>query len=197
MCFTSRSVCFALAAFVWSIALTETLGAHGVSPLAPKKTTSILINNVRIFDGVSDTVKRGNLLIAGSKIKRISSDPITAPASSTIIDGGGRVLMPGLTDAHWHMTVAANTMDNLQQADTGLMYANTVAEARRTLLRGFTAIRDMAGPMFGIKAAIDRGVVPGPRVYPSGGAHLADGRTRGLRAAVRTAVHDWRSTVAP
>jgi imidazolonepropionase-like amidohydrolase len=168
MCFTSRSVCFALAAFVWSIALTETLGAHGVSPLAPKKTTSILINNVRIFDGVSDAVKRGNLLIAGSKIKRISSDPITAPAGSTIIDGGGRVLMPGLTDAHWHMTVAANTMDNLQQADTGLMYANTVAEARRTLLRGFTAIRDMAGPMFGIKTAIDRGVVPGPRVYPSG-----------------------------
>jgi len=48
------------------------------------------------------------------------------------------------------------------------MYANTVAEARRTLMRGFTTVRDMAGPTFGIKRAIDAGVIPGPRVYPSG-----------------------------
>jgi imidazolonepropionase-like amidohydrolase len=48
------------------------------------------------------------------------------------------------------------------------MYANTVAEAQRTILRGFTTVRDMAGPTFGIKTAIDTGVIPGPRVYPSG-----------------------------
>jgi imidazolonepropionase-like amidohydrolase len=48
------------------------------------------------------------------------------------------------------------------------MYANTVAEARRTLLRGFTTVRDTGGPSFGIKEAIDIGVIPGPRVYPSG-----------------------------
>lgn len=47
--------------------------------------------------------------------------------------------MPGLTDAHWYMKMATNTMADLEQADTGLMYANTVAEAHRTLLRGFTA----------------------------------------------------------
>ena len=44
--------------------------------------------------------------------------------------------MPGLTDAHWHMTVAANTMENLEQADPGLMHAHTVAEAQRTIMRG-------------------------------------------------------------
>lgn len=48
------------------------------------------------------------------------------------------------------------------------MYANTVAEAERTLLRGFTTVRDTGGPTFGIKAAIDGGDIPGPRVYPSG-----------------------------
>lgn len=48
------------------------------------------------------------------------------------------------------------------------MYANTVAEAQRTILRGFTTVRDMAGPTFGIKTAIDTGVIPGPHVYPSG-----------------------------
>lgn len=48
--------------------------------------------------------------------------------------------MPGLTDAHWHMVFAPNTMANMEAADTGLMYANAVAEAERTLLRGFTTI---------------------------------------------------------
>lgn len=76
--------------------------------------------------------------------------------------------MPGLMDAHWHMVFAPNTMANMEAADTGLMYANAVAEAERTLLRGFTTIRDTGGPTFGLKQAIDSGAIPGPRVYPSG-----------------------------
>jgi imidazolonepropionase-like amidohydrolase len=133
-----------------------------------EQPTSILINNVCIFDGLSDELKPGNLLIVESKINQISAASVTAPEGSQVIDGDGKVLMPGLTDAHWHMTMAANLPANLGQADTGLMYANTVAEAQRTLLRGFTTVRDMAGPTFGIKNAIDSGVIPGPRVYPSG-----------------------------
>lgn len=128
----------------------------------------VVVNNVRVFDGVDGQLKPGNLLILDRKIKHISSGPIAPPLNSATIDGRGHVLMPGLTDAHWHMTVAANTMENLEQADPGLMYAHTVAEAQRTIMRGFTTVRDMAGPTFGIKAAIDAGVVPGPRVYPSG-----------------------------
>jgi imidazolonepropionase-like amidohydrolase len=93
-------------------------------------------------------------------IKQISSTAITPAHGSTVINARGCVLMPGLTDAHWHMTTAANTMDELQQADTGLMYANTVVEAQRTVLRGFTAVRNMAGPAFGVKAAIDAGIWP-------------------------------------
>jgi imidazolonepropionase-like amidohydrolase len=154
-------VCSALVAFVASIESTRTLAAQEASPPAPKNATSILINNTRILDGVSDGLRPGNLLIVGSKIKQMASNPITPPPHSEVIDGGGRVPMPGLTDAHWHMTVAANTLDNFQQADPGLMHANTVAEAHRTLLRGFTTVRDMAGPTFGIKAAIDAGVIPG------------------------------------
>jgi imidazolonepropionase-like amidohydrolase len=130
--------------------------------------SAILIKNVRIFDGLSDKVRPGELLVVGSKIKQISSDTINPPQGAEVIDAGGRFLMPGLSDAHWHMTMAPNSMANLEQADTGLMYANTVAEAERTLLRGFTTVRDVAGPTFGIKAAIDTGVIPGPRVYPSG-----------------------------
>jgi imidazolonepropionase-like amidohydrolase len=52
-------------------------------------------------------------LIVGSKIKRISAVSITAPERAEVIDGGGKILMPGLTDAHWHMTMAANLPANL------------------------------------------------------------------------------------
>lgn len=85
-----------------------------------------------------------------------------------MIDGAGRVLMSGLSDAHWHMVFAPNSMANMQAADTGLVYGYAVAEAERTLMRGFTTIRDTGGPTFGLKQAIDRGGILGPRVFPSG-----------------------------
>ena len=161
----SRVAPIALVAFAANA--TSFCSTEAQTPQAAS-TGSLLINNARIFDGVSDNLRKGNLLILGNKIKQISVAAITPPAGAQVIDAGGRVLMPGLSDAHWHMTMAANTMADLQQADTGLMYANTIAEAQRTLLRGFTTVRDVAGPTFGIKAAIDSGVILGPRVYPSG-----------------------------
>ncbi|MGI5175345.1 amidohydrolase family protein [Dactylosporangium sp. CA-152071] len=127
-----------------------------------------MITGVHIFDGTRGEIRQGHVLIAGSKIAQISSRPVAAPTGAKVIDGGGRVLTPGLTDAHWHMVFAPNTMDTMVGTDTGLMYAAAVAEANRTLLRGFTAVRDTGGPTFGLKAAIDKGVIPGPRVYPSG-----------------------------
>lgn len=127
-----------------------------------------LFNNVRLFDGVDGRVRNANLLVIGDKIAEVAAGAISPPEGTQVIDGAGRVLMPGMTDAHWHMTFAPNTMANMQAADTGLMYANAVAEAERTLMRGFTTIRDTGGPTFGLKLAIDRGAIPGPRVYPSG-----------------------------
>ena len=53
-------------------------------------------------------------------------------------------------------------------ADLGYINLAAAAEASRLLLRGFTSIRDMAGPCFGLKRAIDSGLVPGPRIWPSG-----------------------------
>jgi imidazolonepropionase-like amidohydrolase len=156
-----------IVAFAGCISFLGASVAPAAAPAAAPSAT-ILVSNVRIFDGVSDTLHHGDVLIVGDRIKQVSAEPIAPPAGATLIDGGNRVLMPGLTDAHWHMTAATSTPQDVQQFDTGLMYANTVAEARRTVLRGFTTVRDMAGPTFGIKAAIDAGVIPGPRVYPSG-----------------------------
>lgn len=137
---------------------------------AGAQTTTILINNVRIFDGEHEKLTTGNVLIQGDTIAKISSSPIAVNRSGAtqIIDGGGKVLIPGLIDAHWHTMMCAVPVTVLLTADVG--YLNLVAahEAKNTLLRGFTSVRDLAGPCFGLKRAIDQGLTPGPRIYPSG-----------------------------
>src|SRR5215510_4579093 len=130
-----------------------------------------VFSNVRIFDGKSDKLSAPtNVLVRGNKIEKISAQPIPADrrADTVLIDGGGRTLMPGLIDAHWHTMLVRPTPTQLLTWDVG--YANLVAgdEAEATLLRGFTTVRDLGGPSFGLKRAIDEGVVPGPRIYPCG-----------------------------
>ena len=85
-----------------------------------------------------------------------------------IIDGGGRTLMPGLIDAHWHAMMASLPLLQLLTADVGFITLAAAAEAERTLMRGFTSIRDLAGPSFSLKRAIDSGLNAGPRIWPSG-----------------------------
>ena len=140
------------------------------SAVAQPETTT-LFQNVRVFDGKSGTVSApSNVLIKGNIIAGVSAADIAVDpkASPTIIAGGGRVLMPGLIEAHWHAMMVAPTFATALTADMG--YINLVAgrEAEATLMRGFTTVRDMGGPTFGLKRAIDEGLVVGPRIYPSG-----------------------------
>lgn len=126
----------------------------------------VLIRNARIFDGVGDGLVDGHVLVDGSKIASVSSDEPEA-GDAAVVDAGGRVLMPGLTDAHAHLIPMANTILQLHSSNLGLTLARTLAEARRMLLRGFTTIRDMGGDVVGVKQAIDQGIAEGPRIYPS------------------------------
>src|SRR4029079_18130885 len=129
-----------------------------------------LFNNVRVFDGKGASLSEPtNVLVRGKLIETISRTPIPADrsATTTIIDGGGRTLMPGLIDNHWHAMLIRTTA---AQAFGDVGYNNLLAgdEATDTLMRGFTTVRDVGGPVFGLKQAIDEGVVKGPRIYPSG-----------------------------
>jgi len=86
-----------------------------------------------------------------------------------VIDGQGRTLMPGLTDAHWHVIYAGlNSLDQLRTEEIDYVHALMIDEAGKTLMRGFTTVRDMGGGGFGLKKAIDVGVFPGPRILPAG-----------------------------
>src|SRR5215813_5516593 len=143
-------------------------------PLAAQNPASepvTLFQNVRIFDGKSGTLSApSHLLVRGNKIEKISTTPLPVDrkADTVIIDGGGRTLMPGLIDMHWHTMLVRPTVAQLLNGDIGHLNLVAGAEANDTLMRGFTTVRDVGGPSFGLKQAIDEGVVVGPRIFPSG-----------------------------
>lgn len=129
----------------------------------------ILLRDVRIFDGKNNKLSApSNVLLSGNLIAQISADPIAAAAGTRVIDAGGRTLMPGLIDAHFHMMMTATPLHVALNGPEG--YVNLVAarEAKNALLRGFTSVRDLAGPVFSIKRGIDDGLIIGPRIWPSG-----------------------------
>jgi imidazolonepropionase-like amidohydrolase len=132
---------------------------------------AVIFENVRIFNGTSDRLSApSNVLVVGNVIKTISTAPIADPPATSVtrIQGGGRTLMPGLIDAHWHTMLVRPTPAALLTGDIGHLNLVAGAEATATLMRGFTTVRDMGGPAFGLKRAIDEGTVAGPRILPSG-----------------------------
>ncbi|MEY9620774.1 imidazolonepropionase-like amidohydrolase [Bradyrhizobium ottawaense] len=125
----------------------------------------VLFRNVRIFDGKSAALSAAsNVLVRNGKIEKISTADIAA--AGQVIDGGGRVLMPGLIDAHWHVMLVRPTPMAALAGDIGYNNLLAASEATATLMRGFTTVRDMGGPSFGLKQAIDEDLVAGPRIYP-------------------------------
>jgi imidazolonepropionase-like amidohydrolase len=136
--------------------------------------SDVLFGNVRVFDGVSASLSEpSNVLVRGNTIAAVSAHAIPADAAPggqqrTEIDGAGRVLMPGLIDAHYHAAFATLPAAVLATADPGYIHIHAAVGAQEALMRGFTTVRDVGGPVFGLKRAIDEGVTAGPRVYPSG-----------------------------
>jgi imidazolonepropionase-like amidohydrolase len=132
-----------------------------------QQSPAVVFQNVRIFDGRNGTLSApSNVLVRDNKIEKISTAAITADGQ--VINGGGRVLMPGLIDAHWHAMLVRPTPAVALVDDVGYTTLLAAAEATSTLMRGFTTVRDMGGPAFALKRAIDDGLVAGPRIYPSG-----------------------------
>ena len=87
---------------------------------------------------------------------------------TTVLDGKGRTLMPGLIDAHYHMMMSTIPLSLLMTADSNYTMLRSSKAAGEVLMRGFTSVRDVGGPTFGLKRAIDGGITAGPRVWPSG-----------------------------
>jgi imidazolonepropionase-like amidohydrolase len=178
----------AVTAFVLGIlCLLSTASAQAPQVGPAPAPAAVLFRDVRVYDGKGGELSGAvNVLVRGQTIERISAAPITTPgerASLTIVDGNGHTLMPGLIDNHWHTMLARISPTQAGEGDVG--YTNLLAgvEARATLMRGFTSVRDLGGPSFGLKQAIDEGLVVGPRIYPSGASITVTGGHGDFRSA--------------
>lgn len=141
---------------------------QGPAPAVGAPPAVVVFQNVRIFDGTSNRIQGpSDVLVRGNHIERIAANLAPEPGA-TVIGGEGRVLMPGLIDMHWHAMLASLPPTVTLAADPNYLALVAGVEARNTLLRGFTTVRDVGGSAFGLKRAIDEGRVLGPRIYPSG-----------------------------
>lgn len=128
----------------------------------------LLLTNLRLFDGLNAQVREGvQVLIEGNTIARILG-AAEVVVDAQVIDCQGKLLMPGLIDVHWHTMLAGITQVQALTSDIGYLYLVAAREAQRTLMRGFTSVRDPGGPSFALKQAIDQGIADGPRIFPSG-----------------------------
>lgn len=142
-------------------------GAKAANPPPPE----ILFHEVRVFNGKSPALSEPtDVLVSGNLIKAVGKGLAQAPpaANRLVIEGGGRTLMPGLIDAHNHLTFYNLPLAEAATADPNYLQIRQAAAAKDILLAGYTAVRDVSGPVFGLKRAIDEGRVAGPRVWPSG-----------------------------
>ena len=138
---------------------------------APAQTKTYAIKAARLFDGIDGSIKQpGLVIVADGKIQSVGSN--TIPAGATVIDLGSATIMPGFIDAHTHLSDEFNAN---YDAATLLDLQRPVAEkairatenARKTLMAGFTTVRDVGGSDFidvGLRNSINAGVIPGPRM---------------------------------
>lgn len=142
------------------------LAPKNVRAQTPKRP--ILLTNLRYFNGRDLSMQDGrDILVDGGRIASILPAG-SGPEDADVVDCSGRSVTPGLIDCHWHATLVSVSQIAALTQDIAFIHLVAGQEAGATLMRGFTTVRDTGGPVFGLKMAIDRGVVAGPRIFPSG-----------------------------
>ncbi len=153
-----------------------------------------VVKAARLFDGKSDKlIQPGVIVVAGNKIQSVGG---AIPPNVTVIDLGDATLLPGFIDSHTHLTQDFDPDYNgarLREMERTIpeQAIRATANARKTLLAGFTTVRDVGSRDFldvGLRNSINGGVVPGPRMLVSvralgsTGGHCDDGD--GLRFGI-------------
>ncbi len=129
-----------------------------------------LFSNCSLLDGAFPALREGfHVLVEGNRIREVSDRPI-AVSGADEIDLRGRVLMPGLIDAHAHIFLSDVNIRRLEEVPLTLMAARSAGAMRGMLDRGFTTVRDAGGADWGIREAVERGYLAGPRLFIAGKA---------------------------
>jgi len=203
-----RPLCLAL--------LLPALASAQTPPPAPRPEV-IALKAARLFDGTKETtVQNGVVIVEGGKIKAAGSG-LSIPAGARVIDLGDATLLPGFIDAHVHITGESgdnwyvDAINSLRQTVPEQSIRATVL-ARKTLDAGFTSVRSVgAGDWIdmGLRAAVDAGVVPGPRIVTAGhslgarGGHcdsggfpyMAFGKEPGIAEGIASGADQFRDAV--
>lgn len=155
--------------------LFVTLTINGSPAQQKTESKSYVLKAARMFDGKSNTVTSpGLLVVSDGKIVGVGAGA-AIPAGAETIDLGDATLLPGFIDAHTHVTGVYSedhdrqTLRSLEETIPQLAIETTV-NARVTLMAGFTTVRDVGSEHYldvGLKNAIEKGVVPGPRMLVS------------------------------
>ena len=150
----------------------------------------IRFENCDLFDGVSDEIRRGvHVLVADDKVAEVSEAAIGG-AAERIIDATGRTLMPGLIDAHVHITAATPNLAELEAMPVSYVSHWTARYLGEMLDRGFTTVRDVGGGDAGHRRAQAEGLIRGPRLSVSGKALGQTGGHTDFRGTARSDVGD-------
>src|SRR5688572_18318958 len=129
--------------------------------------TRYLFRNVQLLDPAHDQLLGGReMLVEDDRIREVSERPLPV-AGAMVVDRGGRTLMPGLIHCHMQYYLSEVNIRNLEAIPLTLMTARVVGLMRGMIDRGFTTVRDTGGGDWGIKTAVDSGLVPGPRLFIS------------------------------
>jgi len=131
--------------------------------------TTLLANAVLIDCTGSEPHERASILVEGERIREVRLGG-TSPTGThdTVIDCAGMTLLPGLTDAHVHIgAIDVNILDQHREYPSNLIALMMARILEDTLQQGFTTVRDAGGTDWSFKAAVERGLVEGPRLLVS------------------------------
>ena len=149
--------------------------------------TRQVIRNATVFDSAAGLLRPGStIVIEGSRFAAVTQEAIEVHDVARHIDAEGRVVLPGLIDAHAHVSATSHDLPGLALQPASLTGAESARLMAAMLRRGFTTVRDAAGADWGLQAAVERGLYEGPRLFISvrpitqTGGH-ADMRPRGVR----------------
>jgi imidazolonepropionase-like amidohydrolase len=165
---------------------SATVLAVSASPAAGQESAAILIRPAGVFDGTSPNVHTGwVVLVQGNRIAAVGpAADVRAPAGARTIDLPGATLTPGLIEGHSHLLLhpydETSWNDQVLRESTAERVARGVNHAKATLQAGFTTVRDLGSEGagyadVGLKEAIAKGVIPGPRMLVAGPAIVATG----------------------
>ena len=129
-----------------------------------------LFRNLNLLDPRWTEARSGyEVLVEDQHIKEVSAKPIKS-SGAQVVDCGKRTLMPGLIDCHVHVFLSEVNIRNLESVPLTLLTARAADLMKGMINRGFTTVRDTGGADWGIKTAVEAGLIPGPRLFISGRA---------------------------